>query len=245
MDGDPPGDLGFIPDQGAQPRLERVGEGLRERGQQHPRPRIPTRQHHRAVKRDDRLAGAGRARDARRAGVVAIDHAALRRVQKDRPFVPRVFEGAFQLLDIGQDTEAALRVGVAERIGLDRRRRWNLRRSAGRQVQQRLARFLRQVIGEVEQGVLGRAAHFTDSFGRHPIGEEHSIRDIGKERRLRHLGRRRGGWAWRGDFFDSFSYLDELRRTGGRMPLDLGYRVVDLRGHSLIPSGHGPGTTKR
>jgi hypothetical protein len=54
----------------------------------------------------------------RRAAVVALDELALRRVQEDRPLLPRVLERALQLLDVGEHAEAALGVRVLERVGV-------------------------------------------------------------------------------------------------------------------------------
>jgi hypothetical protein len=69
------------------------------------------------MQRDDGLAGAGRAGDSRRPGIAALDQLPLRRVEEDRPFLPRIVECALQLLEIGHDAEAALRVGMGEGIG--------------------------------------------------------------------------------------------------------------------------------
>src|SRR5260370_27207736 len=117
MDLDAPSYLRLIAYQLSQPRLERVGQGFRESRQQYPRLRVAARQGDCAMQRDDGLAGPGRPGDSSRPGVAAFDELPLRRMQKDRPFFPWELERAFQLLDVDQHPETALRVGMAERIG--------------------------------------------------------------------------------------------------------------------------------
>jgi len=80
---------------------------------------LAPRQRDGAVKRDDRLAGAGGTRYPRRAAVGALDQAALRRVQEDRPFLPRIVQRPFQFLEIGQNAEPALRIGMLEPLGVN------------------------------------------------------------------------------------------------------------------------------
>src|SRR5437868_4458624 len=104
------GDVWFIANQVLQPRSERVRQGLRERRQQHPSTRLATCQRDGAMERDNSLSGACRPRDPRRPGVAAVDELTLRRMQKDRPSLPRKIERAFQFLDIRQHPEPALRV---------------------------------------------------------------------------------------------------------------------------------------
>ena len=116
--------------------------------------------------------------------VFTLDEPPLRRVQEDRPFVPRVIERAFEFLDIRQHAEPALRVGMSERIGLDRRPFRHLRCCAGRQVQQRLGSLLRQPLGDVEQGVLVGPADLVEPFRRHAIAEQRVVGDPGEQQRL-------------------------------------------------------------
>ena len=58
---------------------------------------------------------------------------ALRRVEKDNPFLPGIVQGACQFLDIGHDPEAALGIRVLERIGDRGLQGWRL--AAGGQFQ--------------------------------------------------------------------------------------------------------------
>jgi hypothetical protein len=150
-------------------------EGLRERRQQHQRLGVAARQSNRAMQRDNRLAGAGRSRDPRRPGVAALDELALRRMQKHRPFRPRKVERAFQLLDIGQHPEAALRVRMGERVGGCGGWCRDRRGPTSRQVQQRLGRLLRQAIGYIEQRILGRLTHRIEPFDWDAVSQQHVI----------------------------------------------------------------------
>ena len=68
------------------------------------------------MQRHDRLAGPGRARDARRAGKVARDQRGLRRMKEDGPFLPRLVERAAQRLDIAENAKAAQGVGMGEGV---------------------------------------------------------------------------------------------------------------------------------
>jgi hypothetical protein len=166
---------------------------------------------------DDRLAGSGRARDARRPAIAPIDQPALRRMKKDCPFLPRVVERPFQLLDIGQDPEAALRIGMGKRV--DRRRRRPFRRRPGREIEERLSRLLWQMAGDIEQRMLVRGPHGAEPLERHAITKQCLVGDASEQQRLRHRGLGRRQRNGRG--LDSLRQFDELRRAGHRMPLDL------------------------
>ena len=177
MDRDPVGDVRLVTGQGPQPHTQRIGQSLREGRQQHPRLRVSARQGDRPMQRHDRLAGSGAAAYPGGSVVVALDEPPLRRMQENRPFVPRVIERPFQFLDIRQHAEPALRVGMGERIGLDRRSFRHLRRGAGRQVQQGLGSLLRQTLGDVEQRVFVGPADLAEPFGRHAITEQRFVAD--------------------------------------------------------------------
>ena len=58
--------------------------------------------------------------EMRRPVVVALDELALGRVQEDGPLLPRVLQSPFKLFDIGEQTEAALGVGVDKGVGIRR-----------------------------------------------------------------------------------------------------------------------------
>lgn len=165
--------------------FQRVGQRRRERRQQHLCSGVPAGQKDRPVQRDDGLAGSGRAGDPRRAAVVALSIGALRRVQEDGPLLPRVFKRPLQFLDIREHAEPAQRIGVAEWIGLGRRHCWGLRSHPGREIQERLRGFLRQVIGHIEERVLGRRAHRIEPFGGHAETQQVFIRDAIEEERFR------------------------------------------------------------
>ena len=65
------------------------------------------RQMHRPMERHDGLAGAGRARDTRRAAVLPFDELPLGRVQEDGPLLPGVGQRPLQRLHIRHHPEAA------------------------------------------------------------------------------------------------------------------------------------------
>jgi len=81
-------------------------------------------------------------------------------------------ERTLQLVDIRHHAEPALGVGVGERIGFDRRTFRHHGCRAGREVQQGLGSLSRQVIGDLEQGVLGWPAgpHRAIRSARHNRG---------------------------------------------------------------------------
>ena len=66
------------------------------------------------------LPGTRRTRHPRWTAVIALDQSTLRRVKENRPFVPGIVERALQFLYVGHHAEAALRVGMRERIGANR-----------------------------------------------------------------------------------------------------------------------------
>ena len=220
-----------------------VGKRLRERRQQHVSLRIRSCQMNGAVQRDDGLARACRPRNPRGAGEGALDQRALRRVQKHRPLVPRVVEGAAQLFDIGQHAEAALRVGMREGVGFYGGRRGRLGRLADGEFQQRLLRFLRQVRDDVEQRVLGRSAHIVDPLLGHAERHQFVFAQIVEEADARtRLGRSfgRGGGVLRledFDFFDALADFDKLHGAGRRVPLDLAALGPFVGGVMMIDVG--------
>ena len=97
----------------------------------------------------DRFSGA--AADPHRPVIVALHEAALRRVQENRPFVPRTFERPFEFVDIRQYPEPALSVRMGERIGLNRRPHRKFRCSSDRKFEKRLGGFLWQPFRDLEQ----------------------------------------------------------------------------------------------
>ena len=223
------GDLRFVPDEALEARPKRDGQRLGEGGQQHAALRMCSRQMHRPVERHDGLAGAGRARDARRAAVLPFDELPLGRVQEDRPLLPGVVQRSLQRVHIRHHPEAALRVRVRERIGARDGRRRTVGRTAGRKLQQRLGGLARQVIGEVEQRVLRRGPHVVQPLDRHAVAEQIVVRRAGEDRGPRRCwpashrvlaGRRNVHLyiPWHLNLADRLADLDELRSSRRRMP---------------------------
>ena len=67
------------------------------------------------MERYNRLAGARRPGNASRTAPLLFNNGTLIRMEKDGPPLPRIIERSLELLDAGNDTEAALRLGVIER----------------------------------------------------------------------------------------------------------------------------------
>jgi hypothetical protein len=208
---------GLVPDQLPQPRPQCVRQRLRERREQHPRIRVRPSQMHRSVERHDRLPRAGRPGHARRPAVPALHRLALRRMQEDRPLVPRVLERPLQLLAARHRAEPPPRVRMLERVRIRHMRIGSLRlghhlalsarilrrellerarlvggrirqprkRSPRSQHQQRLGRFRRKVIREIEKVVLRRPPNLLQPLRGHSTREQIVHRRIGKQRPLR------------------------------------------------------------
>ena len=47
----------------------------------------------------------------------SLHHGFLRRMKKDRPLVPRIIEGKRKLVFVGDEAEAALRIGMLKALG--------------------------------------------------------------------------------------------------------------------------------
>ena len=182
------------------------------------------------MERHDGLARAGRARDARRAVVLPFDELALGRVQEDGPLLPGIVQRPLQRLQVRHHPEAALRVRMRERIGARQSRHRTVRRTAGRKLQQRLGGLARQMIGEVEQRVLGRGPHVVQPLDRHAVTQQIVVRRAGEERwprcrqsvRYKALGGRRDVHFHiprHTNLADRLADFDELRSARCRMPL--------------------------
>jgi hypothetical protein len=109
---------------------------------------------------------------------------------------------------------------MAEGIGLYRRDRRNLRLYACGEVQQCFRCLLRQVIGQVEERVLGGCPHIAQPFGRNPIAQQLIVRDTAKQKRLGYCRHRDLDRLMNDDLFDSFADFDKLRGARSRMPLN-------------------------
>src|SRR5579864_5040062 len=107
----------FIADQPPEFRPERIRQHVGKSRKQHPGVWICPNQENRAMQCNDGLARTCRTRYPRRAAVVALNQSALRWVKENRPFVPGVVERALQFFYVDHHAEAALGVGMRERIG--------------------------------------------------------------------------------------------------------------------------------
>ena len=91
------------------------------------------------------------------------------------------FEGAFELLDVGEDAETALSVGMLEWIGCWRRRLWSARFAAGGEFQERFRSFHGQTFGECEDGIFVRFLDVVEPFGRNAEAEQFGIWNVGED----------------------------------------------------------------
>ena len=204
----PLGDAGLVVDQAPEPHAQRVRQRVGEGGEEDAGIGMRAGEMNGAVERHDGLSGAGRAGDAGRAAVCVLHDSALRRMQEDRPLLPRELERALQLVGVLDQAEPALSVGVSERIRVGGRgsrpvrhatgsgvdcdvlhdrlhdERRPLRRATGCDLQQRFRRLGRQVVGEIEQGVLVRAAHVVHPRLGHAVAQQLVVGGTGKKRRL-------------------------------------------------------------
>ena len=219
------GESRLVADQPLQPRLQRVGQRVGERRQQHPRIRVA-----RAPGTTARCSATivlpvpAEPGDARRAGIVALDPLrAAPGCRKTVHFSHGKFERALQLLDIGHHAEAPLRVGMVERVRRRRPAHGTRGVAARRELQQRLGGLGRQVIGQVEQRVLGGLTHVGQPLRRHAVAEQ---------RRRRRCRRTAAAWlaaaaasprTYVGTTISSHPLADlhELRRAGLRVRLQL------------------------
>ena len=150
------GQTRFARQQPPELRLEGIGERIGEGRQQNAGVGVGPGEKRRAMQGDDGLPRARRSGHPHWPGVVPFDQLALVGMEKDRPLLPREVQSALELLHIRHQTEPALCVRVLERIYRSWGGRWRARLAAGRQFQQRLGGFGGQMVGQCEQGVLGR-----------------------------------------------------------------------------------------
>ena len=147
--------------------------------------------------------------------------------RQDRPLLPRVVEGALQLVGVLHEPEPALRVGVVEGIRVLacvlRRRRC----AAGGELEQCLGGLAWKVVRELEERVFGGGSRLVEPLWRHPVAEQVVVRHVVEEPRL---GRRRRCGLSDGqlprdvarhlDLADGFAHLDDLRGARARVALD-------------------------
>ena len=95
----------------------------------------------------------------------------IRRVQEDCPLLPRELEGALQLVCVLHEAKATLRIRMREWVRAGGRVRRPVWCAAGGKLQQRLRRFGRQVVGEIEQRVLVRATNITQPRLGHAVAQ--------------------------------------------------------------------------
>ena len=139
-------------------------------------------------------------------------------MQEDRPFLPWVFEGSLQILLVGHHPEAALRVGMGERVRVGAYAGRRFRLGAGGKCHQSLRGLRRKVIGHVQDRIL--VAHLFDifqPFGRNPVFQQLVVSHPREHRRFRWLRRHVPRHL---DVAHHFANLDELRGTRVRVPFE-------------------------
>src|ERR1700730_16523103 len=99
-------------------------------------------------------------------------------MQKNSPLLPGSIECALELLDVVNDAESPLSVGMLECVDVRRDARSDRRLDSRREIEQRLGGFLRQVLRNVEESVLSCRANLGDPFGRDAVRQEHPLRQI-------------------------------------------------------------------
>ena len=207
----------LVADQASEFGSQSMRQGVGKGGEQHPGIGVSTGQKDGPVQGHDSLAGAGRPRYPCGAAIVPFHPLALRRMQEDGPFLPGIGEGAFQFCDIVHHAEAALGIGVVERIGAGGHGLRDLRLATGGQFQQRLSGLTRQVVSQCQQGVFVRLAHVVQPLDRHAIVQERILSEV--------LEQARSGWGrlcslhigGDEDFLDPLAHLHQLRRASLRV----------------------------
>ena len=165
--------------------MQRVRQGIGKSREQDPRFGMGAGQMGGPVKRHDGLARAGGAGDAGWSGIVALDPLPLFGMQEDCPFLPREIEGALQFLDVGHHAEAALGIGMIERIRGGRRRCSDARFAARGKFQQGFGCLAGQVIGQATGGCLSVAcANVVQPLGGHAVAQKFVVGQSGEEARL-------------------------------------------------------------
>src|ERR1700693_2525086 len=107
----------FVADKPPEFRPQRIRQRVGKGRKQDPSSRVRSNQEDRPMQRDDGFPRTGRTRHPSWTAVIALDQSTLRWMKENRPFVPGVVERALQLFYIGHHAEAALGVGMRERIG--------------------------------------------------------------------------------------------------------------------------------
>ena len=240
----------FIADEPPEFRPQRIRQRVGKSREQHPGIRICSNQEDRPMQCDDGFPSAGRTRHPRWTAVVALNQSTLRWMKENRPFVPGVVERALQFLYIGHHAEAALGVGMRERIGSNGYGLGDLWCDAGRQIQQRLGSLARQVIRQFQQRVLIGAADIGQPFGRHTVPQQLVFRDAGEQRWLRRRDLVTGGcststYFGNDDLLHRLPNFHELRRAGLGVGFELPpfgplIRVVVMTDIAQQQAGLGP-----
>src|SRR5580693_10800710 len=107
----------FIADQPPEFHPQCIRQRVGKRRKQHPGIWMCPSQENRAMQCNDGLARTCRTRHPRWAAEVALNQSTLCWMKENRPFVPWVVERALQFLYVYHYAEAALSVGMRERIG--------------------------------------------------------------------------------------------------------------------------------
>ena len=213
---------------------QRIGEGREQHAGVGRLPKVM----HGAMERDHGLAGAGRAGDPYRARKAALDDVPLRRMQENRPFLPRVIERGLEFLYVLDHAEAAQCIRMSERACPRRRRRRPIEHAGGDVLQQRLGGLRRQVVGQREEAIVVGRLHVGDPVLRHADREEIVAAELGEQWRARGRGRRQRD-------LDRLTKLEcVLRRQPDCHLLDALANFHDLQGAGLRmrldPAALGP-----
>jgi hypothetical protein len=140
-------------------------------------------------------------------------------MQENGPLFPGEFQGAFQLLDVGEHAEAALGVGVGEGIAVGGDGFGHGRAAAGGQLQQRFGRLLGQVLGQGEEAVFVGQAHVGQPLFGDAVAEQGVVAVPIKQQRFGR-GCGDGDRLVNGNFFDAFADFYQLGRAGAGMALN-------------------------
>ena len=142
-------------------------------------------------------------------------------MQEDRPFLPREIERALEFLDVGHHPEAALGVGVIERIRDGRRRFHRPRFAAGGDFQKGFGRLSGKALGQEQEAVFGGLAHVLQPLCRHAVAQQLILGRFGEEGRLGGQGDFRLHIDRDNDLLHRLADFHQLRGSGLRMGFQL------------------------
>src|SRR5690606_13196023 len=165
------GDPRLVADQPAQLHAKGVRKRIGEGREQDACIMMISCEMDRAVQRHNCLTRTRGSSDPRRAIKRALDRITLLGMKEDRPLLPRVFECPLEFFSVFDGTEAPLRIRMIEGIlgYLLDRRVWS---ASCRELQQRLCRLMRKMVGEVQKGIFGGLLDFVHPVGWHAVLKE-------------------------------------------------------------------------